>query len=1147
MKKMKGKKVIILLLVVVLVIGLIAVAVRSCGKSDSADDSDTQQAAIKEPEGKMLLELTYTGGSEDAPTTSTVRFYDDRSFTCEALVSSMYQVNYTSTFDAQDGLTIERVDGYVSKCTEDAKTVLKLIGLPEKMPLNIVHPVEKKSNGGITLTVQSEDDGENDPAIIGVFELTADQLKELAEATKGVEAPKVEQEPQTEAAEETDPNAVNIDTTGLGANGPVSGDISFNTTSGTCTIPGIYFIYKECDFSCGSYSATYHCDDSGNLTIDPKNVTLKSEALALVFQAAGLSAADAKKASTLPMQAQHEITKTADGVTVRIYVLNPENGERYDGGSYAVSTAQLDSIRGTEGVYKAEPIQTASEPSNSQGNANPPKPVVLPEGAIKFDTATGKCTFPALAFDAGTADNPVLCNAQSFTTSFYCDAQGNLSVGKNQVVFYSDALKILFMAMGLPEADAKAAATLNLPVKYVVVNNGTTSDVTVYATNDGKEYNCGTLKVTAEQTAMLKAAAAPAPAEITGTLTINSMNFIKDDKIQFIQTDEVQTNYTQKLDEIVVQNSQATFYSPYMDAFLQFLGMDPETAKAAATAIGTVEYSYENGQLMAQVTLTDDQGEASKHDLAAYDISSDAFDGSDVTVTYELEELNDQSVPKDYVNKVPTGGTIEANYLKNGSYATSYYEEVSDPKDDVDHGNDIVETIGKYEIYYPKELETKDNTDKYPVVVMVNGTGVPASKYKESFEHLASWGFIVIGNENGSTGYGASTDKTLERILALNGDDSSIFFGKVDVDNIGVVGHSQGGSGVGKAITGTHAEQFKAAVMLSFGKTALSEAFGWSFDEKNISASTMLLTDGGDLSPVESLKTIYDAIPENVDKLMARRNDVDHGGMLYSGDGYVTAWFMYYLQGDENAGKAFTGEGAEIFENKYYQDLDTNLEHSKTPIVTKGDLTLDIANMTIAIPALSFNEGGFPFHTEAATVVYSIGQDNKLLIPSTNPIFYSPEFEAFAPVIGLTGDAATIPFTVSYEVTMNDDGSAYVQMSADGLVLGEQKHYDLGVYAISIDQITAATAGGVSELSLEEISETEESEADQPEEKGTPAKQDAGMPEEETVEPVSEEAEAKKDSDSDEDTDVKEVSDSAVEENTEAIEITEDKDANTQK
>lgn len=73
----------------------------------------------------------------------------------------------------------------------------------------------------------------------------------------------------------------------------------------------------------------------------------------------------------------------------------------------------------------------------------------------------------------------------------------------------------------------------------------------------------------------------------------------------------------------------------------------------------------------------------------------------------------------------------------------------------------------------------------------------------------------------------------------------------------------------------------------------------------------------------EQLKSIYDDITNN--KVMMRRTNTPHGEMLYSADGYVTAWFMYYLQNDTESGKAFIGSEAEIFNNSMYQDPKSNL------------------------------------------------------------------------------------------------------------------------------------------------------------------------------------------------------------------------------
>ena len=40
----------------------------------------------------------------------------------------------------------------------------------------------------------------------------------------------------------------------------------------------------------------------------------------------------------------------------------------------------------------------------------------------------------------------------------------------------------------------------------------------------------------------------------------------------------------------------------------------------------------------------------------------------------------------------------------------------------------------------------------------------------------------------------------------------------------------------------------------------------------------------------------------------------------------MTAWFMWQLQGDEEAAKAFVGENPEIMNNGLYQDQKINIE-----------------------------------------------------------------------------------------------------------------------------------------------------------------------------------------------------------------------------
>lgn len=180
-----------------------------------------------------------------------------------------------------------------------------------------------------------------------------------------------------------------------------------------------------------------------------------------------------------------------------------------------------------------------------------------------------------------------------------------------------------------------------------------------------------------------------------------------------------------------------------------------------------------------------------------------------------------QPMVKDgYYNDVQTSAPLEQKYTKKGDYEVSYYEQDANNKQ-----------WKKFEIWYPAELETTENT--YPLVVMVNGTGVAASKYKPIFDHLASWGFIVVGNEDESAGNGASASASLDYMLTLNSD--------------------------------------------------------------------------------------------SVSKIIARRVDTDHGDMLPYADGYMTAWFMYHLQGDVEAGTVFFGDNAEILNNANWQDVEKNI------------------------------------------------------------------------------------------------------------------------------------------------------------------------------------------------------------------------------
>ena len=212
------------------------------------------------------------------------------------------------------------------------------------------------------------------------------------------------------------------------------------------------------------------------------------------------------------------------------------------------------------------------------------------------------------------------------------------------------------------------------------------------------------------------------------------------------------------------------------------------------------------------------------------------------------------------------------------------------------------------------------------MILVVNGTGGKATKYEPQFELFASWGFIVVGTQDKGTGTGETTVKTLHYILDRNDDADSVFYHKIDTDNIGITGFSQGGAAVFNVITKfDEAKYFKAAAPLSpvCEKTA-QETTNYPYDSTEVKCPILVMAGtSGEfetdfVSPLEEMNKQYDKITSP--KAMARRIGMTHDDMMYSAGGYVMAWFRWQLQGDEEAAKAFIGDSPELMSNPLYQD-----------------------------------------------------------------------------------------------------------------------------------------------------------------------------------------------------------------------------------
>lgn len=289
-----------------------------------------------------------------------------------------------------------------------------------------------------------------------------------------------------------------------------------------------------------------------------------------------------------------------------------------------------------------------------------------------------------------------------------------------------------------------------------------------------------------------------------------------------------------------------------------------------------------------------------------------------------------------YHQYTEVAGEIEGKYAALGDKEVSYQEFTAE---------DAV--IGKYAVWYPSEMETSDR--KYPVVLFANGTGSTSSTYKPFLTHLSSWGFISVGNDDKDTRTGASLEETIQFLIAENENTESIFYHKIDLDKIGIAGHSQGGVAVFNMVANQeHGSMVKALYAASATSSyhTMVMADGWEYDIAKVHVPSFLTAGTGSwdagsaaskeqptddangvvqgICPLWSLQENYSLLPETVDKVIARKKNTDHGDSYKQFDGYMTAWFMYHLQGDAEARKAFA-IGEELSGNSIYQDVQTNI------------------------------------------------------------------------------------------------------------------------------------------------------------------------------------------------------------------------------
>ncbi len=206
-------------------------------------------------------------------------------------------------------------------------------------------------------------------------------------------------------------------------------------------------------------------------------------------------------------------------------------------------------------------------------------------------------------------------------------------------------------------------------------------------------------------------------------------------------------------------------------------------------------------------------------------------------------------------------------------------------------------SIPGYVLFYPSAMQDGE----HPIITWGNGTFAIPAFYQGLLDHLASYGFVVIASTSTMTGTGEEMLEGVDWLFEENSREESIFFNKIDTDNVGATGHSQGGGGTINAGTDPRVTC-----------TAPIEPIPGRVRELQ---GPMFLVAGSDDSfvpaPWVTASTFDRALVPTVYGIAQGATHFTPLGDAGMMRGYVTAWFCAVLLGHEEAEEAFFGQDAD--------------------------------------------------------------------------------------------------------------------------------------------------------------------------------------------------------------------------------------------
>ncbi len=207
-----------------------------------------------------------------------------------------------------------------------------------------------------------------------------------------------------------------------------------------------------------------------------------------------------------------------------------------------------------------------------------------------------------------------------------------------------------------------------------------------------------------------------------------------------------------------------------------------------------------------------------------------------------------------------------------------------------------------YTVFHPACMKPGET---YPVITWANGTCGEMAGYTALLGSIASHGFVIVASNSTWTNTGVTNDvqlRALDYAAALNADPNSVLHGRLDLEHIGAMGHSQGASATNNADSDPRID---AVILWNSGNSNDKPYLNVSGERDLGSNTPESMQSGADAATQPGAWVYYRQVLET------GGSSTGHLVLMEQPERVIdmtVAWWSWWLKGDQDAKAMFVGD-----------------------------------------------------------------------------------------------------------------------------------------------------------------------------------------------------------------------------------------------